>query len=183
MGRLGLAFSTFFRVLGNQEFASVVAEIDPKAPKRLAAPEPAKKTEAPAPKPAAPPKPPRSEALTLLAALQREGRFIDFALEDLSAFSDAQIGAAARDVHRGAASVLKRMFDIQPLRSESEGESVTVPAGFDPQEVQLVGKVAGEPPFTGSLTHAGWKATKLELPSWSGADKVRQVVAPAEVEI
>lgn len=182
MGRLGLAFSAFFRVLGNKEYASVVAEIDPKAPKKLAAPaKPAPAAAAPVPAPA--PKPTRSEALTLLSSLQREGRFIDFVMEDLSSFSDAQVGAAARDVHRGAASVLKRMFEIKSLRTETEGESITVEKGFDPQQVQLVGKVAGEPPFKGSLVHPGWKATKVELPTWTGSDASKLVVSAAEVEL
>lgn len=183
MGRLGLAFSAFFRVLGNKEYAAVVAEIDPKAPKRLPAPSEPKPKAAPAPAPAAPPKPLRCEALTLLSSLQREGRFIDFVMEDLSTFSDVQVGAAARDVHRGAASVIKRMFELKPLRSEAEGDSVTVPAGFDPQQVQLVGKVGGEPPFSGSLVHAGWTASKVELPTWTGNESSRLVVAAAEVEL
>ena len=57
------------------------------------------------------PKPPaRSEAITLLAALQREARFVDFIQESLAGYTDAQIGAAARDVHRDCGTVLKRMF-------------------------------------------------------------------------
>ena len=41
-------------------------------------------------------------AIQLLALLQREGRLVDFLREDLGSYSDAQIGAAARDVHAGA---------------------------------------------------------------------------------
>jgi hypothetical protein len=44
--------------------------------------------------------PARSEALNLLAAMQREARFVDFIREPLDGYSDAQIGAAARTVHR-----------------------------------------------------------------------------------
>jgi hypothetical protein len=55
-------------------------------------------------KPAAAPRP-RSEALTLLATLQREARFVDFIKESLEGYSDAQIGAVARDVHRDCGKV------------------------------------------------------------------------------
>ncbi len=141
---------------------------------------------APEDKPSAPPKPAaskRSEALTLLAALQREARFVDFVMESLDAYSDEQIGAAARDVHRGCRTVLQRMFDVQPVREEPEGTSIKVPAGFDQGLVRLSGQVAGEPPFRGSLQHAGWKAGKCELPTWTGEPHVQTVIAPAEVEV
>ena len=62
-----------------------------------------------------------------------------------------------------------------------EGATVTVPAGFDPAAIRLVGEVTGAPPFTGVLRHAGWRATAVNLPRRSGQDP--QVIAPAEVEI
>ena len=55
-----------------------------------------------------------SEAITLLAALQREARFVDFIQESLDGYSDAQIGAVARDVHRDCGAVLTRMFALRP---------------------------------------------------------------------
>ena len=75
---------------------------------------------------------PASEAITLLAALQREARFVDFIQESLAGYSDAQIGAAARDVHRDCGAVLERMFALRPAVAEEEGTEVEVPAGFDP---------------------------------------------------
>jgi hypothetical protein len=53
-------------------------------------------------------------ALQLLSLFQREARLIDFTQENLSAYSDADIGAAARVVHEGCAKVLKEHFTIQP---------------------------------------------------------------------
>ena len=70
----------------------------------------------PAPKP-----PERSEAITLLATLQREARFVDFIQESLAAYSDAQIGAAVRDVHRDCAAVLKRLFELRPAVRDDAG--------------------------------------------------------------
>lgn len=135
---------------------------------------------------AAPPKPSapvRGEALTLLSMLQQEGRLIDFLKEPITSFSDAQVGAAVREVHRGCGDTLERFFAIRPVRSESEGSTLTVPASNDGSEIRLTGNVTGKPPYTGRLAHAGWQATKVELPQWTGPAASAKVVAPAEVEV
>ncbi len=125
----------------------------------------------------------RSDAITLLAALQREARFVDFIQESLAGYSDAQIGAAARDVHRDCAAVLARMFALRPAVTEEEGKEVEVPAGFDASRWRLTGNVTGQPPFHGWLVHPGWEATVCELPTWSGSTEAVRIVAPAEVEL
>ena len=84
-------------------------------------------------------------------------------------YSDAQIGAAARDVHRDCGAVLARMFALRPAMAEEEGKEVEVPAGFDSGRWRLTGNVTGEPPFHGRLVHPGWEATICELPTWSGS--------------
>lgn len=130
------------------------------------------------------PKPPaRSEALTLLAALQREARFVDLVQESLDGYSDAQIGAASRDVLRDCGKVLERMFSVRPLIADGEGAKVDVPAGYDANRFRVTGNVAGTPPFQGQLVHAGWQATHCQLPVWSGSDESALVIAPAEVEV
>lgn len=137
------------------------------------------------PKPAKPAtKPPeRSDAVNLLAALQREARFVDFLKEELTGYSDEQVGAASRDVHRGCVKVFERFFAISPLLDQEENSAVDVPADFDPGLFHLTGNVAGEGPFRGALVHHGWKATKCEIPKWSGSKQAAAVVAPAEVEL
>jgi Domain of unknown function (DUF2760) len=154
---------------------------DPAAADRLAAPRP---TAAPAvraePKPASPA---RSEALSLLGILQQEARFVDFFKESLDGYSDAQIGAVVRDVQRDGAAVLERLFAVRPLRQEPEGADVGVPPGFDAATLRLTGKVAGRPPYRGTLRHPGWEATRVELPVWTGSPAAARVIAPAEVEI
>jgi hypothetical protein len=142
----------------------------------------AERPKAPA-KPAAPSKSARSDAIALLSALQREGRFVDFLKEELSGFSDAQIGAVARDLHRDCGKVVERMFAIQPLLTDAEGANVEVPSGFDAGRYRLVGNVSGTPPFRGALAHHGWQATACELPAWVGGEGSARVVAPAEVEV
>jgi hypothetical protein len=143
-------------------------------------PQPASATE---PAPHLPPAAQRSEALNLLAALQREARFVDFIQEPLDGYSDAQVGAAVREVHRGCAALLERLFQLEPLLPEPEGTRVEVPAGFDAGRIQLTGKVAGTPPFAGRLVHHGWRAARCEVPLWSGTPEATRVVAAAEVEL
>ena len=138
-------------------------------------------TPAPAPPKAVAPK--RSEAVTLLAALQREARFVDLVKEPLDSYSDEQIGAAARNVLRDSAAVLDRFFELKPVLAQGEGESVEVPTGYDPARFKVVGNVNGSPPFRGRLVHAGWIASATNLPAWTGSNEAAKVVAPAEVEV
>ena len=65
--------------------------------------------------PAKPEPPVRNDAIGLLAALQREARFIDIVKEPLGDYSDAQVGAAARDVLRDCGAVLDRLFKLEPI--------------------------------------------------------------------
>lgn len=118
----------------------------------------------------------------LLSLLQREARLIDFVEEDIAAYSDAEIGAAARVVHEGCRKVLREHVSLTPVRSESEGSRLTLPAGFDAVAVRLTGNVVGQAPFTGTLTHRGWRASDVRLPQWvEGRDAA--IVAQAEVEL
>lgn len=144
---------------------------------------PAKEEKKTPTKPAKKAAPSQSEAITLLSALQREARFIDFLMESLDGFQDAQVGAVAREVHRDCGQVVKRMFAIEPLLDAEENAQVDVPEGYDPGQYRLTGAVSGEGPFAGQLTHHGWKAAKCDVPKWSGKKESSQVIAPAEVEI
>jgi len=210
MSRIGLAFSSFFRLLFGKQLDPAVAAYLPDEVKRLPAPavSAAPAATAPAKPIAAPPAPApavavavavavepearakkadpgaaqRDGALALLALLQRDGRLIDFLREPLEGFSDADIGAAARDVHRGCKKVLDQVFTLEPVMPGEDDAKVTVPKGFDPAEVRIIGEAKGEPPFTGALRHHGWRAERAQLPSLAdGLD--RTIVAPAEVEV
>jgi Domain of unknown function (DUF2760) len=131
--------------------------------------------------PAAPTESPEHAALRLLAALQEEGRLVDFFSEDITPYSDEQIGAATRGIHANCKKALHSTVKVEPVMPGEEGATVTVPAGFDPAAIRLVGDVSGTPPFTGVLRHAGWRVTAVNLPRRAGQDP--QVIAPAEVEI
>ena len=182
-----IALKAFFLVLFNGALARQVDDVLRRRHSHPNLPEAKREAFAERPavpaKPAAAPKPARSEAITLLAALQREGRFVDFLKEQLTEYSDAQIGAVARDLHRDCGKVVERMFAIQPLMGEVEGARVEIPTGFDAAQYRLVGNVSGSPPFRGSLVHPGWQATSCDLPEWVGGAASARVIAPAEVEV
>jgi hypothetical protein len=149
------------------------------------APEPPAAT--PPPTVAAPPSKPISadaDVVGFLAVLQEKGRLVDFLQDDIAAYSDAQVGAAARVVHQGCKAVLNDYFRIVPVRSESEGAKVAVPAEYVADEYRLVGKISGQAPFAGTLMHRGWKAESVSLPRVLRAENERlPTIAPAEVEL
>jgi hypothetical protein len=120
--------------------------------------------------------------LFLLSMLQREGRFVDFLLEDVAGYSDEQVGAAARVVHDGCRKVVKQYLSIEPVLAQEEGATVDVPAGFDSNRIRLTGNVAGTPPFKGALKHHGWAARDVKLPAPPTALDPK-ILAPAEVEL
>src|SRR5262245_5919116 len=112
---LGLALKAFFRTLRDRTFAEQVDRLlqgQALPPSTTPASPLADRLRADLIEPALA----RSDALTLLATLQREARLIDFLMEDLASYDDAQIGAAVRDVHRDCAAVLERIFALRPLR-------------------------------------------------------------------
>jgi hypothetical protein len=178
--RIPLAFGAFFKTLGNADFAARYQN-DQVGP--VAAPAPAPGP-APAPAPAAAPlrEATPDAALQLLSLLQREARLIDFTQENLAGYADADIGAAARVVHEGCSKVLREHFTIEPVRTEAEGSRLTLEEGFDAASVRLTGNVVGKPPFKGTLSHRGWRATDVRLPKLAEAHDAK-ILAPAEVEL
>ncbi|MFE8645651.1 DUF2760 domain-containing protein [Sphingomonas sp. NCPPB 2930] len=184
LSRLSLAFGSFFALLGDDRLAARVQALRSGAPLASEVPPPAP-VQAPPPPP--PPAPVRATAdvdaaLQLLALLQRESRFVDFLQEDIAAYSDADVGGAARLLHGGARKVLHDTFDLEAVRTEAEGSRLTLPAGFDAAAVRVTGNVVGQPPFTGTLQHKGWRATAVRLPALTEGHDTR-VIAPAEVEL
>ena len=184
--RLSLALSVLFSGELARRLVEPPVGVAPPAPAPVAAPAP---VEPPPPPP--PPPPPQiitlkeatpDAALQLLGLLQRDARLIDFVQEDIAAYGDADIGAAARLVHEGCRKVLKEHMTLAPVRAESEGARITLPAGFDAAQVRLTGNVVGQAPFTGTLSHRGWKVTELRLPQLAEGHDA-SIVAQAEVEL
>ncbi len=132
--------------------------------------------------PALSPEAAHASGLFLLGMLQREGRLIDFLEEEIGGFSDAEVGAAARVVHAGCRKVMRDYLPVIAVVPQSEGEKVTVPAGFDANRYRLSGNLTGQAPYAGSLKHHGWVATEVKLPPVPTTMDVK-VLAPAEVEL
>jgi hypothetical protein len=157
LNRFWLSLQAFWRILTDPDFASRTESLFRQAPS--------------------------GPDLRVLAVLQRDGRLVDFLQEEIDAYSDAQIGAAVRDIHRGCRKALRDYMTLEPVLSAAEGESVTLPADFDPAAVRLTGQVSGSPPFQGVLKHHGWRVRSVHLPVLPGARDDSSVLAPAEVEI
>jgi hypothetical protein len=140
------------------------------------------------PEPESEPRPVKSgpvagaEAVHALALLQREGRLVDFLMENIDVYDDAQVGAAVRQVHAGCRKAMTKHFRLEPVMPVDEGSQTTVEPGFDPSAVRLTGSVSGDPPFRGVVRHRGWRAVSVELPTRS--EKLDPaIVCPAEVEL
>ncbi len=185
---IGLAFRAFFAVLSNRELAAGVGELLAASGSKLTPPtaptvsptEPAGQLEhrstlvAPRPNERA-----RSDALTLLSTLQREARLLDLVLEPIDGYGDAEVGVAAREVLRDSRKTLSRLFDIQPLANEAEGQLYSLASSPSPARVRLTGAAHAS---SGTVVHRGWVAKQCELPSWNGSQADASILAPVEVE-
>ncbi len=118
----------------------------------------------------------------LLKRLQREGRLMDFLAEDLEAYDDAQIGAAARSVHAGCRRVVEKLFAPKPVMAEAEDARVILGEDYDPAAITLTGRVGERPPFEGIVRHTGWRAASIEIPLLA-EETDPAIIAPAEVEV
>jgi len=157
LNRFWLACKAFWRILTEPEFAARVEPLFSAAP--------------------------TGPDLRILAVLQRDGRLIDFLQEDIDPYTDAQIGAAVRDIHRGCRKSLSDYLTIEPILSGAEESQVQVPGDFDPAAIRLIGNVDDKPPFRGVLKHHGWRVRSVHLPVLPVARDDSSVLSPAEVEI
>jgi hypothetical protein len=125
-----------------------------------------------------------AEIVSFLATLQERGRLVDFLMEDITAYDDAQVGVAARVVHEGCKAALREQFQIRSVRDEDEGSFITIPAGYAADEYRLIGNIRGAGPFSGTLLHRGWKTERVKLPRVLrvNADWL-PTIAPAEIEL
>jgi hypothetical protein len=179
--RLSFAFRCFFSLLFQGRIPEEILQAlsTAEAPQRTAAKTTiARETSGTdASKPDAP-----DRAVQMLALLQRDGRLVDFLEEDVSSYPDGQLGAAVRSIHNSCRQVLDRYIKLEPVFSSEEDRPVTVPVGFDPAAIKLIGNVTGEPPIRGFLRHRGWRVSEVNLPSLPQGSG-RAIVAPAEVEV
>ncbi|MGO9601351.1 MAG: DUF2760 domain-containing protein [Isosphaeraceae bacterium] len=157
VNRLLLALKAFWNILTDRDFAARVAPLFSRTP--------------------------TGPDLRILTVLQRDGRLVDFLQEDIDNYTDAQIGAAVRDIHRGCRKSLHDYLTIEPIINAVEEAQVQVPTDFDPAAVRLIGNVDGKPPFQGVLKHHGWRVREVHLPLLPVARDDSSVLSPAEVEL
>src|SRR5260370_25822175 len=105
-----------------------------------------------------------AEIVSVLALLQERGRLVDFLMEDITTYDNAQVGAAARVVHEGCKAALREHFQIRSVREESEGSSVTIPVGYAAHEYRLIRNIRGAGPLPAALAHRRWHTHGLTLP-------------------
>lgn len=177
MNRISQAFRAFFGLLfGGKLPDDLIAELglSAKPLKPAAAAKPAAAVVVPKPSAA-------DGALQLLGILQRDGRMLDFFLEDVSPYTDEQVGNAVRGVHAPVKETLERFFQFAPVIDGVEGTSVQAPAK-DPARVKYIGNVPATPPSGGVLRHRGWQVTKIDFPAFPASQNLK-LLAPAELEI
>jgi hypothetical protein len=173
LNRILLPFRAFFNLLFSGELSAEVlialnlSRRSATVPSKAAAPPPAART--------------TDGALQILAILQRDSRLIDFLMEDVSAYSDDQIGAAVRELHDQCRDAIARYVTLVPVIDGVEGTYAKAP-GQDPNLVKFLGNVPAKPPAGGTLRHKGWRAAKVDLPALSGKQDAT-IIAAAEIEI
>ena len=123
-------------------------------------------------------------ALQLLHILQRDSRLIDFLMEDISAYSDDQVGAAVRTLHADCKASVTRHFSLVPVLDGVEGTYQKLEGSkvINPSRIKLIGNVpaSGKAPG-GTLRHRGWSVSVVNMPPLGKADVT--VLAPAELEV
>ncbi|WDQ18473.1 DUF2760 domain-containing protein [Rhodopirellula sp. P2] len=122
----------------------------------------------------------QSDAITLLAALQRDARLVDLIHENLDQYGDDQVGAAARPCLKQCRQTLDRLLGIVPLVEVSDGQVLPVDVSTSSARLRWVGESSGA--SQGKVVHHGWVATQVQLPAWSGSADDALVIAPAQVQ-
>jgi hypothetical protein len=121
-------------------------------------------------------------ALQILGILQRDSRLIDFLMEDISGYSDDQVGAAVRSLHEQSRTTLMRYIMLKPVVDGVENTPTRIESR-DPNSIKLLGNVPADGNASqGLLRHKGWRVEKVDLPKLSPGQNVN-VLAPAEIEI
>ena len=121
-------------------------------------------------------------AYQILFMFQKEGRLLDFLMEDISGVDNEDLGGAIRPIHEGCKQILRDRLIIEPVLAQAEGETVQLGQTVDSNSFKLTGNVPVQGPYSGTLIHSGWRLKTCKMPElvsgWKG-----DVIVPAEVEI
>jgi hypothetical protein len=173
LSRIAAAFRSFFSILFSGELpADIAREFGFEKPQPP-----------PVVKPVEMPKV-SDGALQILNILQRDSRLIDFLMEDISSYSDEQVGAAVRSLHADCRASLIRHVVLTPVIDGVEGtfQKLDASKAPDPNRIKLIGNVpASGKTGGGTLRHRGWLASSVNLPPLGKQDV--SVLTPAEIEV
>jgi hypothetical protein len=168
MSQISLAFRCFFALLFSGKLPpELIKELGLQPKTAPVAPAPVVKTS--------------DGALQMLSILQRDARLLDFFHEDISAYSDDQVGAAVRGMHGQGREALERYVKLAPVIDGVEGTFVKAPSK-DPATVKFLGNVPAVAPDGGTLRHRGWKVTGVVLPPVNPRQDLT-ILTPAEIEV
>ncbi|MBI5280186.1 MAG: DUF2760 domain-containing protein [Candidatus Solibacter usitatus] len=172
-----MAFRAFFGVLGGSLPDDIARAHGYTKATHKRSPEPPRDT---APRP-------ETSALQLLSILQRDARMLDFFMEDITAYSDGQVGSAVRNIHDQCRQTLHKHLKLAPVIDGVEG-AFTKPdqAGAlatDPAAIKFIGNLPPQgKPAGGLLRHKGWRADSVSLPA-PNPKLNAAILAPAELEV
>ncbi len=189
MSNFSLAFKSFFSLLFSGKLPEDV-QIALNLTRRIVTPGNAKPAEAAAaakPAPVVEAAKAADGAVQILAILQREARLIDFLEEDITPYTDEQVGAAVRDIHKNSRAALARHVALRPVVDGVEGTNTNLAsAGLDAKDttrLRIVGNVPADGKVeAGVLRHRGWRVEKVDLPA-TPMGKKAAILAPAEIEV
>jgi hypothetical protein len=188
LSNLSLAFKSFFSLLFSGKLPEDV-QIALNLTRRVVMPSTPKPAApaAEAPKPAGATAQAADGAIQILAILQREARLIDFLEEDIAPYTDEQVGAAVRDIHKNSRAALERHISLKPVVDGVEGANTNLAsAGLDAKDttrLRIVGQVPADGKVeAGLLRHRGWRVEKIDLPA-TPMGKKASILAPAEIEV
>ena len=108
-------------------------------------------------------------------------------MDDVSSYTNEQVGAAARVVHGGCQKVFVEYFSVAPVSGESEGELISLEAQTDNKMLhwKLHGQASSiNEKVKGTLVHKGWQTKEVNLPESSQLENSSSyIITPAELEV
>jgi hypothetical protein len=98
-----------------------------------------------------------TEIVSFLGLLQERGRLVDFLMEDITSYDDAQVGAAARVVHQGCKAVCASTSKFDRCAKRTRDHLSLLPWGMQPMSIVWSGTSGEQDRSRGRSSIAGGK--------------------------
>ena len=105
---------------------------------------------------------------------------------DIASVDDEAVGRACRVVHQGLTEVFSSYLKVEAIRSENEGEMLTIRSSDDRSEYQIIGELSDDSSndLSVRLIHKGWKLEEINLPKRNANSKhAVKILQACEVEV